>query len=241
MNDWEDHLSVMYFSVEGQFEPYVSLFAPRCAPFDLYRSKLHVRRVYLMDDCDVLLRYFGSSVEEQIVDVPSFRRDRAGDFLGASGTHAGRTVLAVVCPSSTDCRRNHRRVAAAFLVPVPQIVEEIMEVIQLTFFEPFCYAQWSRLTTSQCIQVAEKSHCSSEFADGAIGRAQFRIFADCARSDVGGLDGSHQLVWAVEAGWRTVVRPRCGLFRGHVHRDMARIRCSCAARQAQTPVFVKTW
>ena len=31
------------------------------------------------------------------------------------------------------------------------------------------------------------------------GRAQFRIFADCARSDAEGLDGLHQLVWAVEA------------------------------------------
>ena len=36
-------------------------------------------------------------------------------------------------------------------------------------------------------------------------------------------------VWAVEAGWRTVVRPQCGVFRGHVHRDMARIRCIVAA------------
>ena len=36
-------------------------------------------------------------------------------------------------------------------------------------------------------------------AVGAVGRAQFPHFADCARSD--------QLVWAVEAGWRTEVRP----------------------------------
>ena len=77
---------------------------------------------------------------EQIVDVPSCWRDRAGDFLGASGTHACRTVLAVVCLRSTDCRRNRLRVPTAFLVPVPQIVEEIMEVIQLTLLEPFCYA-----------------------------------------------------------------------------------------------------
>ena len=34
---------------------------------------------------------------------------------------------------------------------------------------------------------------------GAQGRAQFPHFADCARSDAEGLDGRHQLVWAVEA------------------------------------------
>ena len=70
---------------------------------------------------------------------------------------------------------------------------------------------------------------------GTVGRAQLPIFGHCARSDVNGLDGSHQLVWAVEAGGRSEVRPRGGLLRGHVQRDMAQIRCNAAARQAQTP------
>ncbi|VAI18841.1 unnamed protein product [Triticum turgidum subsp. durum] len=52
-NDWEEHLAVKHFSVEGQLEFKAVLFVPKRAPFDLF----------IMDNCEELIPEYLSFVK----------------------------------------------------------------------------------------------------------------------------------------------------------------------------------
>ena len=61
-NEWEDHLAVKHFNVEGSVEFTGLIFLPKRSPFNMFNEekkprnmKLYVKKVFIMDDCDEII------------------------------------------------------------------------------------------------------------------------------------------------------------------------------------------
>jgi molecular chaperone HtpG len=63
-HDWTDPLETIHMKGEGTFEYEALLFIPSHAPFDLFQRdgrrgvQLHVKRVFIMDDCEALMPHY---------------------------------------------------------------------------------------------------------------------------------------------------------------------------------------